>query len=502
MKQYLIIGFLLLSFPVLGQLNENFSDNNFSEDPSWQGSNDGQDFIISEGRLRSNSLTPNTMFYLSTPNSLAMNCAWEFSVNLSFNTSGANYVDVYLTSDRSDLKSSSINGYFVRIGNTDDEISLYKRSGPGSSSTKIIDGMNGTTGSSNNSIRIRVSRDSTGLFTLERQTGAAGTFVQEGNVIDLSHQTSSYFGIAIQQSTATFFQKHYFDDLVIRPLITDNQPPELISVLVMDSTQISIRFNEAMDSLSVKDPRNYTFSDAGLQLQSVESTTDKSRYILKLTGSLYTGSFVLSIANVTDLNGNTIAPGTFTFSYVKPYQARFGDIIINEILPDPSPSVGLPAAEFAELRNNTNEPVSLRSWKFSDTGTTATLPELVLMPGSFIILCARADTAEFKSFGRVIGLSPWPSQKNSGDNLRLINADGIVIDSVSYADIWFRDTEKRQGGWSLERKAPLSKCEGPFNWGASNDPLGGTPGRENSLFLPDSRIPGIDSLAVVSDTAI
>ena len=44
---------------------------------------------------------------------------------MKFSTSGANYTDVYLMADTPDL-SAVENGYFVRIGNTKDEVSLYK----------------------------------------------------------------------------------------------------------------------------------------------------------------------------------------------------------------------------------------------------------------------------------------------------------------------------------------------------------------------------------------
>ncbi|HEX8577101.1 MAG TPA: hypothetical protein VF677_12475, partial [Flavobacterium sp.] len=102
--------------------------------------------------MRSNSTTANSNFYLSTANTLATNCQWEFWVNLQFNPSSANYVDVYLTSDQANLQSANINGYFVKIGNTNDEVALYKRSGV--AVTKLIDGGDGILNTSNNRIKI------------------------------------------------------------------------------------------------------------------------------------------------------------------------------------------------------------------------------------------------------------------------------------------------------------------------------------------------------------
>ncbi|MEI9935357.1 MAG: hypothetical protein WDM71_11040 [Ferruginibacter sp.] len=43
-------------------------------------------------------------------------------MELAFNTSSANYVDIYLTASASDLTQKNTTGYFVRLGNTDDDI--------------------------------------------------------------------------------------------------------------------------------------------------------------------------------------------------------------------------------------------------------------------------------------------------------------------------------------------------------------------------------------------
>ena len=47
------------------------------------------------------------------------------------------------------------------------------------------------------------------------------------------------------------------------------------------------------------------------------------------------------------------------------------DIVIDEIMADPSPQVGLPSNEWIELNNTTTFPINLQGWKISDaTGTT------------------------------------------------------------------------------------------------------------------------------------
>lgn len=506
MKNALII---LLSFYCLAgytQITDDFSDGNFSSNPQWNGSNTGGDFKIVNNRLRSESTKISGNFYLSTANNLAKNCYWEFWINLQFSTSGSNYVDVYLVSDKSDLQSTLINGYFVRIGNTEDEISLYKRSGSAGSSTRIIDGINASVGSTNNTIKVRVSRDNLGLFTLEREViGTNSQLVNEGSFLDSSHVNTSSFGIFIQQSTASFFQKHFFDDFKIGTLNTDTIAPLLSTITVLDSITLELQFSEAMDSLSVKDKKNYSIQNFQGNILIINTETNPQKYKIRLSESLNTGSYTLTAINVMDRSGNKIKlNNTHSFNYIKPYYGIFRDIVMNEIFPDPSPQVDLPMAEFVELLNTSDITISIKNWKIFDLTSTAIIGDYSISPGSNVILCAKPDTSEFQKYGRVIGISPWPSLNNSNDVIKLANTQSILIDSVSYSDIWYRNTEKKQGGWSLERIDPKSVCGGLFNWTASTDSTGGTPGKRNSVHILDYDLLPLkaDSLNKITDTTL
>jgi len=506
MKNSLILLLIFCSHLGFSQIIDDFSDGNFSANPEWKGSNSGGDYKIINNRLRSESNKASGNFYLSTANSLALNCYWEFWINLQFSTSGLNYADVYLVSDKADLQSAMINGYFVRIGNTDDEISLYRRTGASGSSIRIIDGINGSVGSSNNTVKIRVSRDHLGLFTLDREViGTNSAFVNEGTFPDNSHVNTSFFGILIQQSTASFFQKHFFDDFKIGTLNTDTIAPSLSIVTVIDSSTLEAHFSEAMDSLSAKDKLNYQLHNFSGHILQIIKEADPQKYRIRLSEPLNTGIFSLSIQNVYDRNGNMIkSNNSYSFNYIKPYYGKFRDIMINEVFPDPSPQIDLPSVEYVELINVSDHTISLNNWKFLDPTSTATLGNISLAPGSILILCAKTDTSEFKKFGNVTGISPWPVLNNSSDVLKLRNAQNSIIDSLIYSDAWYRSSEKKQGGWSLERIDPKSICQGLFNWAASIDSTGGTPGKKNSVYVMNSDLlnPKADSIFRSSDTTI
>ena len=102
---------------------EKFDYKDWSAQSNWQG--EVTLFTLENNKLRTNSDSANSECYVARNIKLEPEMVWEFWVNLKFNSSSANYIDIYLFSDSMNLKGQK-NGYFVRIGNTKDEIGLYK----------------------------------------------------------------------------------------------------------------------------------------------------------------------------------------------------------------------------------------------------------------------------------------------------------------------------------------------------------------------------------------
>ena len=118
---------LFISFITHAQLTENFNDADFTGNPVWYGNTN--DFIVNPSlQLQSNNTDINSNYFLITSNNLATSAQWEMYIQVAFNPSSANYIDVYLTSSDSDVTLDTNTGYFVRIGNTD-ELRLEVHSG-------------------------------------------------------------------------------------------------------------------------------------------------------------------------------------------------------------------------------------------------------------------------------------------------------------------------------------------------------------------------------------
>ncbi len=64
----------------------------------------------------------------------------------------------------------------------------------------------------------------------------------------------------------------------------------------------------------------------------------------------------------------------------------------------------------------------------------------------------------------------------------LLDPSGSVVDSVAYDPSWHHQDVFETRGRSLERISPHLESQSAANWSTSADPLGGTPGRHNSIF--------------------
>lgn len=168
------------------------------------------------------------------------------------------------------------------------------------------------------------------------------------------------------------------------------------------------------------------------------------------------------------------------------------DVLITEIMADPTPVVGLPNAEFIEIRNVSGKIINLNGWKLSDASATTTITaSLVLLPDSILIICANSQVANFSAFGRTAGVASFPSLDNDGDIISLRSAQGKNIHAVAYSSSWYQNAIKKDGGWSLEMADTGNPCAGILNWEASIHPSGGTPGQPNSIkhIVKDEQAP-------------
>ncbi|HEY4650988.1 MAG TPA: lamin tail domain-containing protein, partial [Pontibacter sp.] len=429
MKQTLLAILLLLPLLAVAQLQESFTDGDFTHNPAWTG--DVGSFIINaQKQLQSNGpAVTGTVLQLVTPSQAIVGTTWEFWANLKLATSSTNYADIYLVADKADLKSADMNGYFVRIGNTADEVSLYRKDA-GKAAVTLINGQDKTVATSNNVVRVRVTRSIDYSWELRIDvTGTGQHYTSQGTATDATHKRSAYFGVLLRYTSANS-KNFYFDDFTI----TDNQPPVLEELQTLTGQEIILRFNEPLNPEQVQHTANYRLNETILPL--IAELTEAGTVRLVFGRNVGIGNNTLTIANLQDLYGNKLsAPVTKEFNFIPPaVLPGYNELLITEIMADESPVVGLPAQEYIELYNATSDKVlALQGIRYSDATSTTTLPNAQLLPGEYAVVVPNTQVASFTQFGKVIGISNFPGLNNTGELLQLRQPSGKLIYAVNYS---------------------------------------------------------------------
>lgn len=159
-----------------------------------------------------------------------------------------------------------------------------------------------------------------------------------------------------------------------------------------------------------------------------------------------------------------------------------GDLVVNEVFYAPDPS----SNEFVEVVNRSERPVSLDRVTLADGNQRPDLlapAGTILEPGDLFV-AVRDSTAFAASFPGVPFHAPdgWDALNNGGDRVEIAVAN-VVLDAFEY-----------DSGWGGERGASLERIDpdgpsSPFNFTASTDPSGATPGRQNATYAPDDVAP-------------
>jgi len=229
--------------PLQAQITEDFNDGDWTNGVAWNASS--ADWAVENAVLRSANTTDQAEFQIFTSSTRIKNTQWMLWLNLKFNTSSANYVDLFLAADSAPSKAK--NGYYVRIGNTKDEVSLYRLLN--GTATEIISGTDGLLNTSDNTLRLRVTCSADYRWNLEYTSGASSIFTMAGTAVDSAARKSQWTGLRVKQSTASFHKRHYFDDFYCGDPILDLTPPSITSAVFTAVNQVKLEFSEPIRSL-------------------------------------------------------------------------------------------------------------------------------------------------------------------------------------------------------------------------------------------------------------
>jgi len=467
-----------------GQVNESFLDGNFINNPIWVGTT--SNFIVNGSlQLQSNAGGASTSF-LFTPSEAIENASWECWVKMTSSTSQYNYAVIYLTSDKND-NPAVCNGYYVQVGGTTDEVSLFVQEG--TKKTKIIDGTDGRTGGNPVELRVKVTRDADGNFKLYSKFASESDYVLEGSTQNNVITSSSYFGLMFV-NPALARLAYYFDDIVVSGTkAQDKEAPVWAGLSIEQPNKLKLSFSEPMDFSSAAfsvdqgmgSPTSQVYSDDKTTLELIFATDFEK-------GKLYT----LQTTGLSDLAGNVLAETRRTIGIVE--SKGVGDLILNEVMFE-NP---LNSLEYIEIYNKSDKLLDVSGLVLTTRKTDGTLntgskvPQKTLMsPHTYLALCAKADSV--RNYHKcptesniLTATGSWYSLNNTGSTLVLANAaKDTIYDELTYNTKWHNSWVTNPKGISLERSGPDLPTQNQFSWHScvSTPTNNGTPGFANSVYV-------------------
>lgn len=281
------------------------------------------------------------------------------------------------------------------------------------------------------------------------------------------------------------------NDIAVRSIdfVFDNQAPELIENIIYNTTTVDLVFSERLNSTQATRLLNYTVN------QSLGNPTSASMIDGRTVRLVFSGDFLegvnyeITINDVQDIASNAIQNFRKDITREPVLTPARGELIITELMPRPRADWTMPNTEWVEIHNTTSDKrFVLTNYRLTNDGSGTTLGLSYINPGEYLILAPNAGREAMSSFGRVYGLSNWPTLKVRGDEISLLSPDALVLDRVPYTENWSKDLNKyNQNGYSLELKNPGLLCSGEFNWRLSKAETGASPGQQNTVY-DDSKL--------------
>ncbi len=475
--------FLFLTATLLlpAQITDDFSDGDLNSNPAWLG--DTANFVVNgalELQLNAPAAGSSSLF---THTGFPYMAAWEIYLRMEFDPSSSNRLRIYLFSNSENLLTGS--GYFLQIGEdgSADAIKLYRQD---EGNAKLLASATAGAVAVSPHLRLRVTRENGAHWKLEADYSGAYNFSAELETTDATYEgAAGYFGLHCTYTT-TRKDKFFFDDISIPEPVPDTLPPVLVAAKATSAVEIDVFFDEPLEEITATEPAHFSINNGiGEPAAAFQDEIEKHLIHLSLMSPLVNlTEYTLTTQGVSDLNGNVSPAQEIEFSFIETADAEEYDVLINEIMADPTPPVTLPQVEFIELFNNSDKVIDLAGFTFSTGGTPQVFPSALMLPGSYLIVCDATAVDSLAIYGTVVALPKFPTLVNTAGSLTLTNALGRVIHHLSYDIAWYKNSQKSQGGWTLELINPLAPCAAESNWIASVNLAGGTPGKPNSVFAP------------------
>lgn len=153
-----------------------------------------------------------------------------------------------------------------------------------------------------------------------------------------------------------------------------------------------------------------------------------------------------------------------------------GDLLINEIMYAPTGD----EPEWVELFNASPDTINLKNWRISDSNVSTksliSQNDVIIPSASFIVVAKDMNFFTLHPGVSTVIADFAALNNTTADAVVLYDSRLVTIDSLMYAPLW-----GGRNGKSLERIDIAAPGTSMMNWETSQDSLGSTPGRINSI---------------------
>ena len=275
----------------------------------------------------------------------------------------------------------------------------------------------------------------------------------------------------------------------------DNLGPRLIRGFATDAFNITLVYDEPLDSLKAATAANYSLSDGlGTPVAAVALAPVFNRVSVRMATALVANKvYTITATNLSDCAGNPVV----NFNTCKvglASQADSLDVVVNELLFNPKPN----GVDFVELYNRSNKIIDLKNIILANRSSTGivgslknlTIDNYLLFPGEYMV--ATEDAAIIKSqylaknvdaFAEIASMPSYPDDKG---NVVVLNNTGVIIDELNYNAKWHFALIDNEEGISLERINVATPTNDPNNWTSAASTVGyASPTYQNSQYRAD-----------------
>jgi len=349
MKHLQILCLLLLVFQSLtAQLAEDFSDGNFTTNPTWNG--DEGDFIVNgDFRLQLDSPTAPDTSLLYSAVEIPDSAVWEMEFNMNFAPSGNNRLRIFLQANTTNFPD--VNGYYLQVGESGAEDALTLFRSDGTSQSQVAKATLGTLSTAPAMAKVRVQRSNNGDWAIFANYENGNVLTLEATGFDDTYTGGNlFFGLWCKYSSSNS-SNFSFDNIAITEFTPDLTAPQILEVTPNSLSEIKLSFDEALDSTSAVNVSNYLINNGiGNPTTASWNSSVPGNVILTLNNNLTNQtSYNLEIQNVKDQEENAISIASI------PFNINFETLEVINVM----------AVSLTEIELEFNNPVNLTTGSLS-----------------------------------------------------------------------------------------------------------------------------------------